>query len=83
MKKWNPGEAQVSKEDQVATLLCSLPDSYDNIIVVPESWDDQLTLEFIIARLLHKERKQAVVSSDLRIMVEKMLVNTKEKSRFA
>ena len=25
--------AQISEEDQVATLLCSLPDAYDNLIV--------------------------------------------------
>eukprot|EP00795_Rhopilema_esculentum_P014459 gene14460-biopygen4243 len=75
--------AQVSEEDQVATLLCSLPDSYNNLIVALESRADQLTLEFIIARLLHEERKRSEVSSDLGIAMEKALVTTKEMSRVA
>eukprot|EP00795_Rhopilema_esculentum_P008820 gene8820-biopygen1729 len=75
--------AQVSEEDQVATLLCSLPDSYNNLIVALESRADQLTLEFIIARLLHEERKRSEVSSDLGIAMEKALVTTKEISRVA
>ena len=75
--------AQVSEEDQVATLLCSLPDSYNNLIVALESRADQLTLEFIIARLLHEERKRSEVSSDLGIAMEKALATTKEMSRVA
>ena len=74
---------QVSEEDQVATLLCSLPDSYNNLIVALESRADQLTLEFNIARLLHEERKRPEVSSDLGIAMEKALVTTKEMSRVA
>ena len=75
--------AKVSEEDQVATLLCSLPDSYDNLIVALESRADNLTLEFIIARLLHEERKCSEVSSGLGIAMEKALITTKEKSRSA
>ena len=75
--------AQVSEEDQVATLLCSLPDSYNNLIVALESRANQLTLEFIIARLLHEERKRSEASSDLGIATEKALVTTKEMSRVA
>ena len=75
--------AQVSEEDQVATLLCSLPDSYDNLIVALESRAYNLTLEFIFARLLHEERKRSEVSSGLGIAMEKALITTKEKSRSA
>ena len=50
--------AQVSKDDQVAKLLCSLPESYNNLIVALESRADDLTIEFVIARLLHEERRR-------------------------
>ena len=50
--------AAVSEDDQVATLLCSLPDSYNNLIMALESRTDDLKLEFVIARLLHEEHKR-------------------------
>ena len=75
--------AQVSENDHVVTLLCSLPDSYNNLIVALESRANQLTLELIIARLLHEERKRSEASSDLGIAMEKALVTTKEMSRVA
>ena len=72
--------AQISEDDQVATLLCSLPDSYSNLIVALESRADDLNLEFVIARLLHEERKRSEVSIDLGSSMEKALITTKEKS---
>ena len=71
--------AQISEDDQVATLLCSLPDSYSNLIVALESRADDLNLEFVIARLLHEERKRSEVSADLGSGMEKALITTKEK----
>eukprot|EP00794_Sanderia_malayensis_P011679 gene11679-12889_t len=71
--------AQVSEDDQVATLLCSLPDSYNNLIVALESRADDLNMEFVIARLLHEERKRCEVSSDPDIAMEKALMAAKEK----
>ena len=56
--------AQISDDDQAATLLCSLPDSYNNLIVALELRADDLNLEFVIARLLHQERKRSDVSVD-------------------
>eukprot|EP00794_Sanderia_malayensis_P021074 gene21074-23128_t len=71
--------AQVSEDDQVAALLCSLPGSYNNLIVVLESRADDLNIEFVIACLLHEERKCCEVSSDPDIAMEKALVAAKEK----
>ena len=71
--------AQVSEDDQVATLLCSLPESYNNLIVALESRADDLTIEFVIARLLHEERRHCEVSSDSSIAVEKALAATMER----
>ena len=49
--------APVSEDDQVATLLCSLPESYSNLIVALESRIEDLNMEFVTARLLHEESK--------------------------
>lgn len=46
----------LSEEDQVATLSFSLPDSYGNLIVALELRADDLSLELVIARLLHEEK---------------------------
>ena len=51
--------APVSNEDQVYTLLASLPDSYEHLIVALESTaDDNLTLEFVSSRLLQEELRR-------------------------
>ena len=51
-------EATITEEDQVATLLCSLPESYGSLITALESRADDLSLEFVTARLLHEEQKR-------------------------
>ena len=71
--------AQVSEDDKVTTLLCSLPESYNNLIVALESRADDLTIEFVSARLLHEERRRCEVSSDSSIAVEKALAATMER----
>ena len=50
--------APTSEDDQVATLLCSLPDSYNNLIFALESRVKDMHMEFVIARLLHEESKR-------------------------
>ena len=50
--------ASITEDDQVATLLCSLPESYNGLITALESRADNLTLEFVTARLLHEEHKR-------------------------
>ena len=49
--------APITEDDQVATLLCVLPDSYSNLIIALESRADELTMEFLVAILLHEEHK--------------------------
>ena len=58
--------ASITEDDQVATLLYSLPESYNSLITALESRADDLTLEFVTARLLHEEhkRKQNSLTSD-------------------
>jgi len=51
-------EAPVSDEDIAMTLLCSLPESYENLIVALESRADDLTAEFVQARLLQEEARR-------------------------
>ena len=51
-------DAPVSEDDVVTTLLSSLPPSYDNLIIALESRADDLTVEFVTARLLHEESKR-------------------------
>ena len=67
--------ASITEEDQVAKLLCSLPDSYDSLITALES-RGELSLEFVTARLLHEEhkRKETIPTSDCG---EKALLSTK------
>ena len=50
--------ASITKDDQDAMLFCSLPESYNGLITALESHADDLTLEFVTARLLHAERKR-------------------------
>jgi gag-polypeptide of LTR copia-type/Domain of unknown function (DUF4219) len=50
--------ATVSDEDIAMTFLCSLPDSYENLIVALESRADNLTAEFVRTRLLQEEARR-------------------------
>lgn len=51
--------AGVSDEDMAMTLLCSLPDSYDYLIVALESRNSEdLTFDFVSTRLLSEEKRK-------------------------
>lgn len=51
--------AGVSDEDMAMTLLCSLPESYDYLIVALESRNsDDLSFDFVSARLLSEEKRK-------------------------
>ena len=65
----------------MATLLCSLPESYSNLIIALESRAHDLNIEFVIARLLHEEKKRCEVSSDRDITLEKALPATMERPK--
>ena len=47
-----------TEDDQVATFLCSLPDSYSKLIIALKSRSEDLTMDFLVARLLHEEQKR-------------------------
>ena len=48
----------VSDEDIAMTLLCSLPELYENLIIALKSRADDLTAEFVQARLLQEEARR-------------------------
>jgi hypothetical protein len=51
--------ASVTDEDMAMTLLCSLPESYDYLIVALESrTGDDLTFDFVSTRLLAEEKRK-------------------------
>ncbi|TPX52461.1 hypothetical protein PhCBS80983_g06478 [Powellomyces hirtus] len=49
--------AKVDNENIITTLLYSLLESFESLIVSLESRADDLTLEFLTARLLHEETR--------------------------
>ena len=50
--------APISEEDQVVTLLGSLPPSYSTLVTALEARVDDVTLNFVQQALIHKEQKQ-------------------------
>ena len=55
--------APISKEDQVVTLLGSLPSSYSTLVTALEARVDELKLDFVQQALIHEEQKQVGASS--------------------
>ena len=49
--------APIAEEDQVVTLLGSLPKSYSTLVTALESRGDDLTLNYVQQALAHEERK--------------------------
>jgi len=50
--------APISQEDQVVTLLGSLPSRYSTLVTALESRVDQVSLNFVQQALIHEEQKQ-------------------------
>ena len=50
--------AAISEEDQVVTLLGSLPSSYSTIVTALEARVDDISLNFVQQALVHEEQKQ-------------------------
>lgn len=50
--------AAISEEDQVVTLLGSLPESYGTVVTALEARGDDLRLEFVSQTLLNEEQKR-------------------------
>ena len=53
--------APVSEEDQVVTLLGSLPPSYSTLVTALEARADDVSLNFVQQALINEERKQAAL----------------------
>eukprot|EP00794_Sanderia_malayensis_P009440 gene9440-10426_t len=73
--------APISEDDQVATLLCSLAESYSNLIVALESRVEDLNVEFVTARLLHEERKRSESSTSSTESFEKAMLSVSAKPK--
>ena len=55
--------APISEEDQVVTLLGSLPQKYATLVTALEARVDDLTLEFVQQSLIHEDQKQKLPAS--------------------
>ena len=56
--------APISEEDQVVTLLGSLPPSYSNLVTALESRIDSVKLSYVQQALIHEEMKRREQPSD-------------------
>ena len=54
----------ISEEDQVVTLLGSLPPSYSTLVTALEARADDIRLDFVQQALIHEEQKQKGPPSD-------------------
>jgi hypothetical protein len=70
--------APLSQEDAIATLLNSLPSSFDNLVISLESKGEDLNLDYVQARLLQEElRRDKRSEEDESLLLTK--TNNKEK----
>ena len=58
--------APISEEDQVVTLLGSLPDSFDSVVTALEARVNDLTLEIVHQSLINAEQKKGITYCHLR-----------------
>ena len=56
--------APISEEDQVVTLLGSVPSSYSTLVTALEAHVDDLQLDFVQQALIHEEQKRKGQESD-------------------
>ena len=63
--KLNSIGAPISEEDQVITLLGSLPPSFSSVVTALEARVDDLTMDFVQQQLIHHERKIKAQESKL------------------
>lgn len=54
--------APIAEEDQVVTLLGSLPPSYSTIVTALEARVDSISLDFVQQSLIHEEQKHIITS---------------------
>jgi len=56
--------APISEEDQVVTLLGSLPPSYATLVTALEACVDDVSLKFVQQALIHEEQKRGNSASN-------------------
>jgi len=70
--------APTAEEDQVVTLLGSLPQSYSTLVTALEAQVDGIDLKFVQQALIHEEQKQRKqadgTSSGVRVQLDSVLV---------
>jgi len=59
--------APISEEDQVVTLLGSLPRSFATLVTAIEARMDGVSLDYVQQALIHEEMKQSELSSQLNV----------------
>lgn len=59
--------APISQEDQVVTLLGSLPRSFATLVTAIEARMDGVSLDYVQQALIHEEMKQSELSSQLNV----------------
>ena len=77
--------APISEEDQVVTLLGSLPQNYSTLVTALEARVDDIDLKFVQQALIHEEQKQreqaAGTSSGVRVQPDSVLVGAQSTQR--
>ena len=77
--------APIAEEDQVVTLLGSLPQSYSTLVTALEARVDDIDLKFVQQALIHEEQKQreqaAGTSSGVHVQPDSVLVGAQSTQR--
>ena len=63
--------SEIGDDEFAMTLLCSLPDEYDHLIVALETRADELSSDTVITRLLQEEERRNESSSNNAALMSK------------
>ena len=74
--------APISEEDQVITLLGSLPPSFSTVATALKARVDDLTMDFVQQQLIHHERKLKVQELKPEVLHNSALVEAQKRNRF-
>ena len=70
----------ISEEDQVITLLGSLPPSFSTVVTALEAHVDDLTMDFVQQQLIHQERKLKVQELKPEVLHNSALVGDQKRN---
>ena len=71
--------APISEEDQVVTLLGSLPSSFSTVVTALETRIDDLTMDFVQQQLIHHERKLKTQESKSEVLHDSALMGAQKQ----